>query len=99
MRVVDEEPQETIHLYMVKEDELPRKPDFLSISVALLALLCIPALLGITVFTAGSAAHEVSFTLSIQGFHLAPVSKTIKGTAIATGKGQSTIDQGYVKVE
>lgn len=86
MRVVDEEPQETIHLYVIPENQLPKKSAYSSIIVAIVAFLCILAIVGISVFS--EAPHqEVSFTLTIPGFHLAPVSKTVKITAIAAGKG------------
>ncbi len=98
MRVVDEQPMETLHLYVIPEDELPRKPDYPSIIGAIFALLCILAILGISVFSAVPTAHEVSFTLTIPGFHLAPVSKTLKTTVIATGKGhtQATTATGII---
>src|SRR5258708_1808186 len=89
MNVVDEQPMETLHLYVIPEDEFPRKPDYPSIIGAIFALLCILAILGISVFSAGPADHEVSFTLTIPGFHLMPVAKTIKVTVPATGKGHT----------
>jgi hypothetical protein len=70
------------------EDVLPRKPGY-STPVAFLALLCIFAIVGISIFTATPASKEVSFTLSIQGFHLQPASKSVRVTAIATGKGHT----------
>ena len=89
MRVVDEEPQETIHLYVIPEDELPHKPDYRSILVATLAFVCILGIIWLSVFAPAPEAREVSFTIPIQGFHLAPVSKTAKTTVLATGKGHT----------
>lgn len=89
MRVVDEEPQETIHLYVVNEDALPRKPDYPSIVMATLAFLCLLAICGISVFSEASAVEAVSFTISVRGFHLTPVSKTVQTTVLATGKGHT----------
>src|SRR5258706_15108701 len=89
MNVVDEQPMETLHLYVIPEDELPRKPDYPSIVIATVAFLCLLAILGISVLSAVPAAREVSFTVTVQGFHLSPVSKTVKITAIATGKGHT----------
>ena len=87
MRALDDQTTETLHVFVVPEDQLPRTPEYPSIAVASIAFLCIFAVIGISVFSALPAEHEVSFTLTIQGFHLAPVSKTVKTTAIATGKG------------
>src|SRR5258708_14861816 len=89
MQILDEEPKETIHLYLVNEDELPRKPDYPSLFIAAIASLCLLAIIGISVFSAAPAGREVSFTLTISGFRLAPVSKTVKTTVIATGKGHT----------
>ena len=88
MQVLNEEPRETIHLYVVPEDQLPKKPDYFSLFMAAAGLLCILAIIGISVFSA-VPDHEVSFTITIAGFQLAPVSKTVKTTAIATGKGHT----------
>jgi hypothetical protein len=95
---MDEEPKETIHLYVVNEDELPRKPDYPSLFIAAIASLCLLAIIGISVFSASPAGQEVSFTLTIPGFRLAPVSKTLKTTVIATGRGhtQATYATGII---
>src|SRR5258706_1925597 len=89
MQVLDEEPKETIHLYVIPEDQLPRKPDYPSLFIACLGLMCILAIIGISVFSAGPTDHEVSFTLTLPGFHLSPVAKTMKVTVPATGKGHN----------
>ena len=88
MRVVDEEPNETIHLFVVHEDDLPRKPEYPSLISASVAFLCVLAIIVISIFSA-APDHEVSFTLIVQGFQLAPVSKTLKTTVMATGKGHA----------
>src|SRR6266566_4974902 len=85
MRVVDEEPMETLHLYVVPEDELPPKRDYLAIFTVIFCLLVLISILAISIL-APSPDHEVSFSLVIQGYALAPVTRTIRVTAIATGK-------------
>jgi hypothetical protein len=85
MRVVDEEPMETLHLYVVPEDQLPPERDYLAIFMVISSLLVLAGILAITLL-APSPDHDVSFSLAIQGYALAPVSRTIKVTAIATGK-------------
>src|SRR5258708_29081237 len=57
--------------------------------MASIAVLCLLAILGISVFSKVPTTQEVSFTITIPGFHLAPVSKTLKTTVMATGKGHS----------
>jgi Baseplate J-like protein len=89
MKALDDQTTETLHLYVVPENELPRKPDYPSLFTAAIAFLCILAIIGISVFATSPAGQEVSFTLTVPGFRLAPVSKTIKATAIATGKGHT----------
>jgi Baseplate J-like protein len=88
MRVVDEQPTETLHLYVVPEDQLPKKPDYPSLFMVCLGLLCILALMGLSAFSA-APIHEVAFTVTLQGFRLAPAGKTFKTTIIATGKGHT----------
>jgi baseplate J-like protein len=85
MRVVDEEPMETLHLYVVPEDQLPPKRDYLAIFMVIFSTIILVCILAITLL-APSPEHEVAFSLAIQGYALAPVSRTIKVTAIATGK-------------
>src|SRR6266567_7073733 len=85
MRVVDEEPMETLHLYVVPEDQLPPKREYLTIFTVIFSLIVLAGILAISIF-APSPDHEVSFSLVIQGYALAPVSRTVKVTAIATGR-------------
>lgn len=85
MRVVDEEPMETLHLYVVPEDQLPPKRDYLAIFMVIFCFIVLIGIIAISIL-APSPDHEVSFSLVIQGYSLAPVTKTIKVTAIATGK-------------
>ncbi|HEX6484618.1 MAG TPA: baseplate J/gp47 family protein [Ktedonobacteraceae bacterium] len=89
MRVLDEEPKETIHLFVVNEDDLLRKPDYFSIFMAFFAFLYILAIISINIFTATPAERDVSFTLTIQGFRLTPVTKTLHTMVVATGKGRT----------
>ncbi len=84
MRVVDEEPMETLHLYVVPEDQLPPKRDYLAIFMVIFCFIVLISIIVISIL-APSPDHEVSFSLVIQGYSLAPVTKTIKVTAIATG--------------
>ena len=88
MSMVDEQPMEILHLYIIPEDQLPKKPDYPSLLLVLGGLLCMLALVGISVFSA-VPPQEVSFTVSIAGFHLAPASKTLQTSAMATGKGHT----------
>ena len=84
MRVVDE-PMETLHLYVVPENQLPPNGDHLAI---FMMIFCSLFLIGIIVLSLLVPApdHNVDFPLAIQGYSLPPVSKTVKITTIATGK-------------
>src|SRR5258708_15594322 len=97
MRVVEEEPKETIHLYVVPEDQLPPKPDYVGIFIATLCSLLFVGIVGLIVFSPKSEP-SVSFTTTISGFHLPSVSKTITLTLHATGYGHvnATSAQGYI---
>jgi hypothetical protein len=88
MSVVYDQTTETLHVYVVPEDQLPKKPDYPSLFMVCLGLLCILALMGISAFSA-APVHEVSFTVTLQGFPLAPARKTFKTNIIATGKGHT----------
>jgi hypothetical protein len=85
MRVVDEDPMETLHLYVVPEDQLPPKWDFLAIFTIIFCSVFLIGIIAISI-PAPSPDHEVSFSLTIQGYALAPVSKTIQTNVTATGK-------------
>jgi hypothetical protein len=85
MRVVDEEPMETLHLYVVPEDQLPPKREYLAIFTVIFCVIVLIGILAISIL-APSPDHEVSFSLVFQGYALAPVNRTIKVTAIATGR-------------
>ena len=84
MRVVDE-PMETLHLYVVPENQLPPNGDHLAI---FMMIFCSLFLIGIIVLSVLVPApdHNVEFPLAIEGYSLPPVSKTVKITTIATGK-------------
>ncbi|HEX6478481.1 MAG TPA: baseplate J/gp47 family protein [Ktedonobacteraceae bacterium] len=86
---MDEPPMETLHLYVLSEDEVPRQPDYPSIMGAFFAVLCLLVMLGISGFSATPTESKIAFTLTIPGFHLAPVSKTLKTIVVATGKGHT----------
>ena len=85
MRVVDQEPMETLHLYVVPEDQLPPKRDYPAIVMIVFSVIIIIAIIAISIFTP-RPVQEVSFSVHIQGFVFAPMSKTIHTTVIATGK-------------
>jgi hypothetical protein len=85
MKVVDQEPMETLHFYVVPEDELPPKRDYPAIFMIIFSCLVIISIIAISIL-APSPEHEVSFSVNIQGFALAPVNKTIQTNATATGK-------------
>ena len=87
MSVVDRQPIETIHLYVVPEEQLPRKPEYPSIIAAIFACLYMLAIVGMSVFSAAPEDYTVAFTLAIPGLVLAPVQTTVKITVLATGKG------------
>jgi Baseplate J-like protein len=84
MQVLDE-PKETIHLYVVPEDQLPPKRDYLAIFTLIFSFLILFSIIAISIL-APSPNHDVSFSVHIQGFSLAPVNKTIHLTVTATGK-------------
>lgn len=85
MRVVEEEPVQTLHLFVVPEDQLPPKRDYFAIGVAICCFLFIIGIVALSIL-APSPSQEVSFSVNIQGFALAPMSKTMQTTVIATGK-------------
>lgn len=87
MRVIDQKPMETIHVYVVPEDQVPPKQDSFAIGMI---LLCSFLLIGMLAFSlvAPSPDHAVAFSLAIQGYALTPVTKTLTVTILATGKQQ-----------
>ncbi|HEX6479575.1 MAG TPA: baseplate J/gp47 family protein [Ktedonobacteraceae bacterium] len=88
MRALDDQTTETLHVYVVPEDQLPKKPDFFSLFMLFIGLVLIAAIIFISVFSV--APHkEVSFTISVQSFHLTPASKMLNATVIATGNGHT----------
>lgn len=87
MRIVDQEPMETIHLYVVPEEQLPPKRETASAVKAILCLLLLLVFLCLAL-TTPSADHEVAFPLAIQGYALTPVTKTLTIPVRATGKQQ-----------
>lgn len=98
MKALDDQTTETLHLYVIPENELPRKLDYPSLVMASLAFLCILAIVGISVFSTNPTGQPISFTLTIRGVRLAPVSKTLNTTTTATGKGhtQATTATGII---
>lgn len=62
MRVVDEEPMETIHLYVVLEDQLLPKRDTASVVKVVLCFVVLLVFISLSL-TTHSPDHEVSFEL------------------------------------
>lgn len=85
MRVVEQEPMETLHLYVIPEDQLPHKRDYLALVMIVLSFIIIISMIAISIFI-HSPTQEVSFSVNIQGIILAPMEKTIYKTVSATGK-------------
>lgn len=85
MKLVDVEPMETLHLYVVPEDQLPPKRDYLSIFTI---IFCSIFLIGIIVISILGPApeREVSFSVNIRGYFIGPVTKTVHLPVTATGK-------------
>lgn len=86
MPVIDEEPMETVHIYLVLEEQLPPKNDIPSlITIAVCALVLVTY--GVLSLLVPPAQHDVSFAGTIHGFALRPVRTTSSVTTRATGKG------------
>src|SRR5947209_9202481 len=84
-QVIDEQPMETLHVYVVSEDQLPPPRDYFAICMIVFSFIALAGIVAISVFTS-SPAQEVSFSVNIQGFSLIPMSKTIHVNVTATGK-------------
>lgn len=84
-QAIDEQPMETLHLYVVSEDQLPPSRDYFAICMIVFSFIAIAGIIAISIF-APSATQEVSFSVNIQGFSLTPISKTIDVNVTATGK-------------
>src|SRR5579883_3672342 len=81
-----EEQMETVHLYVVPENQLPPKPDYLDMVITTLCLLVLVTIVGLLLFSP-KAAQVVSFNATIVGFKLPPVTRTLQITIRASGKG------------
>ncbi len=86
-QIVDEQPMETLHLYVVPEVPKSRR-DYLSIFMTILCSLFVIGIIAISVFSP-TPDHSVEFTITMKGFALLPVTKTTTITATATGKGHN----------
>ncbi|HLI06170.1 MAG TPA: baseplate J/gp47 family protein [Ktedonobacteraceae bacterium] len=82
----DEEQLETVHLFVVPENELPPKPDYAGTAIAVVCSLVLVGIIGLILFSP-KTQPQVSFTTTIAGYYLAPVSKSTTLTVHATGKG------------
>jgi hypothetical protein len=76
---------ETLHIYVMPEDQLPPKCDYLALFTVIFCFLFLTGIIAISIL-APSPNHDVSFSLNIQGFALAPATKTIHLNVTATGK-------------
>jgi Baseplate J-like protein len=76
---------ETVHVYVVPESKRPSHPDYVALSITTLCSLFLITVMCLSLF-ALTPTREVSFSLSVTGFSLAPVSKTLNVTALASGK-------------
>ncbi|HLH60890.1 MAG TPA: baseplate J/gp47 family protein [Ktedonobacteraceae bacterium] len=84
--MVNEEQMQTVHLYIVPEDQLPPRPDYVGILIATLCSLILLGFIGLILLSPKSEP-TVSFQTTITGFRLPSVSKTATATVPATGKG------------
>ena len=84
-QVIDEQPMQTLHVYVVSEDQLPPPRDYFAMCMIVFSFIAIAGIIAISIFTA-SPAQEVAFSVNIQGFALLPRSKTIHVHVTATGK-------------
>ncbi|HVB23825.1 MAG TPA: hypothetical protein VNG51_17950 [Ktedonobacteraceae bacterium] len=94
---MQEEQIETVHIYVVPEDQVPPEPTYLNTACF---LLCCFFLLGIIAFSLFSQTppQTISFNTTIVGFRLPSVTKTMHVTIQATGKGHidATFAQGEI---
>jgi hypothetical protein len=91
-----EEQMETVHLYVVPENQLPPKPDYLGMVITALCLLVLATIGGLLLFSP-KADPVVSFKATIVGFKLPPAIKTLQVTVRASGKGH--VDATYAAGE
>ena len=84
--MVNEDQMETLHLFIVPENQLPPKPDYVGIFIATICSLILVGIIGLILFSPKSEP-TVSFTTTIAGFHLPEVQKSTTLTVHATGKG------------
>lgn len=84
--MVNPEQMETVHLFVVPEDKLPPKPDYIGKTIATLCFLALMGIIGLLVFSP-KTEPVVSFPTTIPGFVLSPVAKSLALTIHATGKG------------
>ncbi|HJT57401.1 MAG TPA: baseplate J/gp47 family protein [Ktedonobacteraceae bacterium] len=78
-----DEPQEILHLYVVPESEPGPRPPFLAGAAA---VLCLALIVVLAIFSAVPGC-EIAFTLTVPGYWLAPIQKSLTVAAKATGQG------------
>lgn len=84
----DQTTTETLHIYVVPEGTVPSPQNDHSPVLGLLACACLLlCMVAVTVFSARPLSREVTFTITVAGFRLVPVSVSSKTTVMATGKG------------
>ncbi len=97
MKAMQEEQIETVHIYVVPEDQLPPEPTYLNVACY---FLCGFLLLGIIAFSwySQTPSQTISFHITIAGFRLPSVTKTMQVTIQATGRGRinATFAQGTI---
>lgn len=78
-----DEPQEILHVYVVPAREPEPRPPFLAGTAV---AMCLALILALAVFSA-VPEREITFTLTVPGYWLAPIQKSLTVTAKATGQG------------
>lgn len=83
--MVEKEQLETVHLFVVPEEKLLPKPDYAGKAIAIVCSLVLAGIIGLLLFSP-KTQPQVSFTTTIAGYALSPVSQSVTLTIQATGK-------------
>ncbi|HLI09121.1 MAG TPA: baseplate J/gp47 family protein [Ktedonobacteraceae bacterium] len=84
--MVEPEKMETVHVFVVPEGKLPPKPDYAGTAIAILCSIVFAGILGLILFSP-KTEPEVSFSTTIAGYNVPPVSQSITLLIHATGRG------------
>jgi hypothetical protein len=87
--VNQQEPLETLHLFVLREDQLPPPPDYGGLAIAVLCSLVLLSILGLLLFWP-KTEPTVSFSTTITGFRLPAVQASLSLLISATGKGYTS---------